>query len=137
MTRSGHTSENRLKTGKRRVPRTAFRPGQSGNPGGRPKRTQQEYDLIAACAAKAPEAMKTIVSLMHSADRDSVRLSAAIYVIERRYGKPVQETEPPRSPLEGVPVNVLLEMKRAAEQQLAQMKPPNLSGPLHEAHGRS
>lgn len=30
-------SENRRRTGKRKAPPTAFKPGQSGNPGGRPK----------------------------------------------------------------------------------------------------
>jgi len=30
-------SVNRQKTGKRKAPRTAFKPGQSGNPAGRPK----------------------------------------------------------------------------------------------------
>lgn len=110
---------NRLKTGKRKVPRTAFKPGQSGNPGGRPKRTVQEYNLMAACASKTPEAMQTILSLMHSADKDSVRLAAATYVIERAHGKPAQWIESARSPLDDATTKVLLEMQRAAELRLA------------------
>lgn len=82
-------SENRPKTGKRRVPRTAFRPGQSGNPGGRPKRTPEEFELIRACKGKTSEALDTILALMRSARKESVRLSAAIYLIERAYGKVV------------------------------------------------
>jgi len=119
MTLSGHTSENRLKTGRRKLPRTAYKPGQSGNPGGRPKRTQQEYNLIAACVSKTPEAMETILSLMHSADKDSVKLAAATYIVEWGHGKPRQWTEDTRSPLDDTSTEVLLEMKRIAEQRIA------------------
>lgn len=86
-------SENRQKTG-RKAPRTAFQPGKSGNPGGRPKRSPEEkaeeLALEAACRAKTKEALATIVSLMHKADKDSVRLAAAQFVIERGWGKAVQ-----------------------------------------------
>lgn len=108
-------SENRLKTGRRKAPITAFRPGQSGNPGGRPKRTQQEWNLMAACEAMTPEALKTIVHLMHHADKDSVRLQAATFIIERRYGKSVEHKEIRGYPLDDVATATLLEMKRMIE----------------------
>jgi hypothetical protein len=86
-------SENRQKTG-RKVPRSAFKPGTSGNPGGRPKRTPEEkaeqLALEAACREKTKEALKTVEQLMHKADKDSVRLAAAQFMIERGWGKAVQ-----------------------------------------------
>ncbi len=86
-------SENRHKTG-RKPPRSAFKPGTSGNPGGRPKRTPEEkaeeLALEAACRAKTKDALTVILSLMKVADKDSVRLSAAQFIIERGWGKAVQ-----------------------------------------------
>lgn len=85
--------ENRQKTG-RKATRTSFQPGKSGNPGGRPKLTPEEkaeeLALEVACREKTEEALATIVSLMNKADKDSVRLAAAQFVIERGRGKAVQ-----------------------------------------------
>ena len=87
--------ENRQKTG-RKATRTSFQPGKSGNPGGRPKQTPEEKAeeraLHAACRDKTEEALATIVLLMNKADKDSVRLAAAIFVIERGWGKAVSNT---------------------------------------------
>lgn len=85
-------TENNSKT-VRKAPPKAFKPGQSGNPGGRPKKTAQELDLIAACKAKTPEALDVIVHIMMNSDKDAVRLSAAQSIIERGYGKPVQQQD--------------------------------------------
>ena len=86
-------SENRPRTG-RKAPRSAFKTGTSGNPGGRPKRTPEEkaeeLALEAACRAKTKEAVETILQLMRKADKDSVRLAAAEFIIERGWGKAVQ-----------------------------------------------
>jgi len=48
-----------------------------------------------------------------------VRLSPAIFVIERAYGKPVQPTERPPNPLEDATTDVLLEMQRTLELRMA------------------
>lgn len=68
-------SENRQKTDspKRKAPKTAFGKGVSGNPGGRPKRTAEELDLIAACKDRTPAALAVIESIM----MDSITASAA------------------------------------------------------------
>ena len=82
--------ENRQTTGKRKAPSTAFKKGQTGNPGGRPKRTAEEIDLIAACKTKTPAALAVIERLMTSASSDAVKLNAAMSIIERAYGKATQ-----------------------------------------------
>ena len=77
----------------RKAPPKAFKPGVSGNPSGRPKKTPQELDLIAACKEKTPDALAVILKIMQTGDKDSVRLAAAQSIIERAYGKPVQPSD--------------------------------------------
>ena len=90
-------SQNRRKTGKRKAPHSAFKPGRSGNPGGRPKLTPeqkaQEFELVQACRSKSAQAIAVIEQLMHRADRDSVRLAAASLIVERGWGKAMQAIE--------------------------------------------
>ena len=64
--------------------------GQVLNPGGRPKKTPQELDLIAACKEKTPEALAVIADIMVNGEKEQTRLTAALSIIERAYGKPVQ-----------------------------------------------
>jgi len=63
-----------------------FKKGQSGNPGGRRKRTKEDFDLIAAARARAPEALTVITDLMANSSNDRVRLSAAVALLERGFG---------------------------------------------------
>jgi hypothetical protein len=82
-----------------------FKPGQSGNPGGRPKKTQEELDLVAACKQKAPEALAVIAGIMNRGENERNRLAAAQAIIERGYGKAVQPVEasgPNGGPIETV-----------------------------------
>lgn len=67
--------------------------GQVLNPGGRPKKTAQELDLIAACKSKTPDALDVIVDIMSNGEKEATRLQAAQAIIERAYGKPVQPTD--------------------------------------------
>jgi len=77
----------------RKAPPKAFKPGVSGNPAGRPKKTVEELDLIAACKAKTPDALATISDIMTNGEKEQTRLSAALAIIERAYGKPVQQVD--------------------------------------------
>lgn len=70
-----------------------FKKGISGNPGGRPKKTAEEFDLIAACKDKTPAALTTIENIMVNGETEKNRLTAAQIIIERAYGKPKQEVE--------------------------------------------
>lgn len=67
--------------------------GQVLNPGGRPKKTAEELDLIAACKAKTPDALDVMVNMMRNGEQEKNRLTAAMAIIERAYGKPVQPTD--------------------------------------------
>lgn len=66
----------------------AFQKGQSGNPGGRPKR---DAAINGAARKHAMRAIETAVAIM---DDDTVapktRLAAASLILDRGYGKPAQ-----------------------------------------------
>ena len=70
-----------------------FKKGRSGNPGGRPKRTEDEVNLIEACKQKTPEALAVIESLMHEGSNERVQLAAAAFIIERGWGKATKRVE--------------------------------------------
>jgi hypothetical protein len=70
-----------------------FKPGQSGNPSGRPKKTPEELDLIAACKEKTPQALSVIENVMVSGEQEKNRLIAAQYIIDRAYGKATQNVQ--------------------------------------------
>ena len=53
------TSENRPKQTKRKAPKTAWKKGQSGNPGGRPKEVAQ---VKALARQHCEEAIQTLVT---------------------------------------------------------------------------
>ena len=67
-----------------------FRPGQSGNPSGRPKQTPQERDFLDLCRVNAPAAMAAVLGVLADPDaRPADRLRAAEFIADRAYGKPV------------------------------------------------
>lgn len=67
--------------------RGGFKPGQSGNPGGRPKAI---YNLTAEARRHTIEAVRTLLRLMRNAKSESVRLGAAEAILSRGWGKPIQ-----------------------------------------------
>ena len=84
-------------TGHRRLPRTAWKPGQSGNPGGRPR---ELADVKALARQHTAEAIETLVELMRSGKTDSARAAAASELLSRAWGKPslplLHENGPPQ-----------------------------------------
>lgn len=91
-----------MKTDKK-APKSAFKQGVSGNPSGRPKRTPQELDLIAACKGKTADALDVLLSIMANGENERNRITAAMAIIERAHGKPLQPTtvgNPDGSPID-------------------------------------
>lgn len=66
----------------------AFQPGQSGNPGGRPKASARLRD---AAREHTEAAISVLVSIMSNEDAAAAaRVAAASAVLDRGYGKPTQ-----------------------------------------------
>lgn len=70
-----------------------FQPGQSGNKGGRPKKTEEERTLEAMCKDKTPNALETILAIMGKSQNDRARLAAAQYIVDRGWGKAKESME--------------------------------------------
>ena len=76
--------ENRTKSGQ-------FRPGVSGNPGGRPKMPEEFRQLARENSIPALQVVISILKNPASANKD--RLKAAEIILDRAWGKPVQGVE--------------------------------------------
>jgi hypothetical protein len=70
-----------------------FKKGQSGNPNGRPRKSGEELELSNACQAKTPDILSVLDRIMLNGESERNRLAAAQYIIDRAYGKAVQQTE--------------------------------------------
>jgi hypothetical protein len=64
--------------------RTSFRPGMSGNPGGRPKAALDVQELA---RAHTPDAINALVAALANPRE---RVSAAVALLDRGWGKPTQ-----------------------------------------------
>jgi plasmid stability protein len=75
---------NRKRTGNS----TSFKPGQSGNPKGRPKQTPEQQDALQAIRNLAPEAAEVLHNMLTGEDVPyPQKLKAAELILERTYGK--------------------------------------------------
>ena len=82
-----------------------FQKGQSGNPAGRPKKTQEEYNLEAACRARAPDALNALLAIMEDSDNERNKILAA----QASFGKQRQAvTGPDNEPLVEMPTRIVL-----------------------------
>lgn len=64
-----------------------FKPGQSGNPGGRRKDVGEVKELA---RAHTVEAITTLVEMMRGASSERVRVAAADSLLDRAHGRPAQ-----------------------------------------------
>ncbi len=70
------------------VPDTRFKPGSSGNPSGRPKRTPAEAKALAQIRKLAPEAAKTMKEMLQNVKTPAaVRVKICEIILDRTYGK--------------------------------------------------
>ncbi len=79
--------QNRPKQTKRLAPRTAFKPGQSGNPGGRPA-VARDIQLLAR--QHTPEAVEALRAALK---RPGERVRAAEVLLAYGYGRPTQQID--------------------------------------------
>ena len=66
-----------------------FKPGQSGNPGGRPKKTPEELKAVEELKKMTPEAAKVVFDILKN-EKASLyaRLQAAEIIFNRAMGRP-------------------------------------------------
>jgi hypothetical protein len=64
-----------------------WKPGQSGNPAGRPK---EDPELVEACKTHTKAAIKTLVYWMNQRKDGKAAIQAARELLDRAYGKPAQ-----------------------------------------------
>jgi hypothetical protein len=125
------------------TPSTRWRKGQSGNPGGRPKVIG---DLQEQARQWAPEALEALREIAASKDAPpSARVSAAVALLDRGYGKPAQSidakvsNEPSMAQLHLQALKELAD--RAKEQKAAREAQENMidvtpsKGPEHPMNG--
>jgi hypothetical protein len=70
---------------------TTFAPGRSGNPGGRPKAAQSVRDLARAHTEAAVAVLAEIAA--DACAKDAARVSAAVALLDRGWGRPLQAVE--------------------------------------------
>lgn len=84
-------ADNSGATTKRRGPGKPFKKGQSGNPGGRPKVSQDVKDMLKAAA---PEAAQLLIDTINNPTaKAELRIECAKVVMDRVYGKATQPIE--------------------------------------------
>ena len=59
-----------------------WKPGESGNPSGRPPEILEVRQVKKLCQEKTEEAIRKVFALMECADKDSVQLAAALAVLK-------------------------------------------------------
>ena len=77
-----------------------FRPGQSGNPGGRPKSNEHVRNIARSNSVRA---IKRLIELMES-DDERVAFTASKEVLDRAFGKPKPDATDEKEPLQ---INIL------------------------------
>lgn len=89
---------NSQRTAKNRGKGKPFKPGQSGNPAGRPKQTPEQRDALQMIRALAPDAADKLVEILNDPKASpAVKVQCIQIILERTYGKPdahIELTQP-------------------------------------------
>lgn len=96
-----------------------FKPGQSGNPGGRSK---LELEVRAMARQASPEIMAKLIETALTTDDDRVFVVAAEKILERAYGKPKESVPGDEAPEKDRPdIGKLNDKQRAQLKKLMQL----------------
>lgn len=93
-----------------------WKPGESGNPSGRPRDTVRVGELARSYAV---EAIDTLVAIMRHSPETRDQLSAAQALLDRGYGKPMQAVE--HSGPEGSAIPLGLDLSALSPDQRIQL----------------
>lgn len=95
----------------------SFRKGKSGNPSGKPK----DVEHVRALARENTRvAMNTLIEIAGDKKQPAApRVSAATVLLERGWGKPLQQVEVKRSPLDGLTTEQLVDFLASVDEALA------------------
>jgi hypothetical protein len=106
-----------------------FRPGQSGNPGGRPKALHRLTDLA---REHTEEAVETLVAIMRDKDASSTaRTAAAAHLLDRGWGKAAQPVDLAGNGLERLSDDELAMLQAFVESQLVPEEDAPAEGSMH------
>ena len=84
MARMPRNTASSASTAPRRATAASWKPGQSGNPHGRPP---APVDIAALARVHGPRCIEVAVELLDSPD-DRIRLGAVVALLDRGYGRP-------------------------------------------------
>lgn len=72
-------------------PAHLFKPGKSGNPGGRPKLGDGYHSIREMCRAASPDMIRVLIEIATDPNcAESTRITAANSLLDRGYGRPAQ-----------------------------------------------
>ncbi|MCK6402028.1 MAG: hypothetical protein L6Q74_09020 [Sphaerotilus natans subsp. sulfidivorans] len=72
-----------------------FRPGVSGNPSGRRRRSEADRQIDELARSRSEDAFHVVADLMTGSDNDRTKLAAALAILERAHGKPGERLADP------------------------------------------
>lgn len=85
---------NSIKTGKKKATSGSFKPGQSGNPKGRPKQTPQQKEALQAIRELAGTAAHELKKMLEDEKTPPAqRVKVIEMILERAYGRPEAKVE--------------------------------------------
>ena len=111
-------SDERRSPGGRRLPSTAWKPGQSGNPRGRPRSGNALAETIRRIV-DVDELIKTIRGIALHGDDDGKRIAAATWLATYGFVKPVERHEVLTATVDAEVLEWARRLEGASDEQLA------------------